>query len=158
MMLSVLGGDFRIKGGCPKLEIWLLLLKNGRTCNYLGLWLTDDIAYKFQFLEYTLVIHISMRGFHRNRIIKKSWIGYFCLSIIQLIVGNFNLNVWTQPGQDFKFQAPSHHYLNLAVVISMKILIFMQLIRDREKVYTIDSYMNKCHWHSPMREQLWRAL
>ena len=86
-----------------------------------------------------------MREFHRNRIIKKSWIGYFYLSTIQLMAGNFNLNVQTQPGQDFKFQASSHHYLNLTVVISIKIVFFMQSIRDREKVYTIDSHMNKCH-------------
>ena len=33
-MLHVLGGDFRIKGRCPNLEISLLLLKNGRKCNY----------------------------------------------------------------------------------------------------------------------------
>ena len=32
-MLHVLVGDFRIKGRCPNLEIPLLLLKNGRTCN-----------------------------------------------------------------------------------------------------------------------------
>ena len=28
----------------------------------LGLWLTDDIAYKFQFLEYTSVIHLKYEG------------------------------------------------------------------------------------------------
>ena len=91
MMLSVLGGDFRIKGGCPKLEIWLLLLRNGRTCNYLGLWLTDDIAYKFQSLEYTSVIHISMRGFHRNRIIKNPGLGISaCLSFRWL----WGISIW----------------------------------------------------------------
>ena len=73
-------------------------------------------------------------------------------------MGNFNVNAWTQPGQDFKLQASRHHYLNLAVVISITILFFIQLIRDREKVYTIDSNVNKCHWHSPMRKQLRRAL
>ena len=57
----------------------------------LGLWLTDDIAYKFQFLEYTSVIHLKYEGFHRNRIIKKSWIGYFYLSTIQVIVG---ISIW----------------------------------------------------------------
>ena len=89
---------------------------------------------------------------------KKFRIWNLHMSAIQLIVGNFNVNVWTQPGQDFKFQAPRHHYLNLAVVPSMKILSFIQLIRDREKVYVINCNMNKCHWHSPMRKQLERAL
>ena len=57
-----------------------------------------------------------------------------------------------------KLEASRHHYLKLAVVISIKILFFMQLIRDREKVYTIDSNMDSFHWYSPMREQLRRAL
>ena len=30
--------------------------------------------------------------------------------------------------------------------------------QGQRKVYTIDSNMNKCHWHSPMRKQLRRAL
>ena len=80
------------------------------------------------------------------------------MSAVHLIVGNFNVNVWTQLGQDFKFQASRHHYLNLAVVPSMKILSFIQLVRDREKVYAINCNMNKCHWHSPMRKQLRKAL
>jgi len=96
-----------------------------------------------------------MSEFHRNRIIKKSWIWNLHMSAIQLIVVNFNLNVWTQPGQDFKFQASRHHYFKSSYC---KFLSFIQLIRDREKVYTIDSNMNKYHWHSPMRKQLRRAL
>ena len=39
-----------------------------------------------------------------------------------------------------------------------KILSIIQLIRNREKVYTFGCNINKCHWHSSMRKQLGRAL
>ena len=54
---------------------------------------------------------------------------------IQPIVGNF-----IQPGQDFKFQVSRHHYLNLAVVISIKILSSIQLTMDREGLYPWQQY------------------
>ena len=77
----------------------------------------DDVGQCFQHTG-----HISKYGKHgyandENRIIKESSFGYFYLSTIQLIVGNFTLNVSTQLGQDFKFRTFSHHHLNLAVVM-----------------------------------------
>ena len=71
-------------------------------------------------------------------------------------LGPLSRGYW-EPGQDFKFQVSRHHYLNLPVVPSMKFLSFIQLIRDREKVYAINCNVNKCHWHSSMRKHLGRA-
>ena len=56
-----------------------------------------------------------MRSFHRNGIIKKSWIWNLYISatlqmdLSAVVVGNFDLNHWTQAGQDFKFLASKHH-------------------------------------------------
>ena len=72
--------------------------------------------------------------------------------------GEFQCEYLNTTSQDFKFQASRCHYLNLAVVPSMKILSFIQLIGYREKVDAINYNMNKCHWHSPMRKQFRRAL
>ena len=51
-------------------------------------------------------------------------------------------------------RAAQHHYLCVAILIEIKILSSISSIRDSKKVYNIDSNVNKCHWHSPMREQL----
>jgi len=36
------------------------------------------------------------------------------------IVGNYDLNVWTQADQDFKFQVSRHHYINLTIQLARK--------------------------------------
>ena len=57
---------------------------------------TDDIVYYFQVLEYTSVTHLELWG---NSVelesFKISGVGIY-MSATQLIVRNFNLNVWTQ--------------------------------------------------------------
>ena len=95
-----------------------------------GLWLTDDNVYNFQGLEYIIKwrnVHFS----HLHKVCGNSiWIESsknLHMFSIQPIVGNFK-----QPGQDFKFQVSRHHYLNLAVVISVK---NSELTKGREGLY-----------------------
>ena len=49
-------------------------------------------------------------------------------------------------------RAAQHHYLSVAIQHSVLYIIN----QDSKEVYNIDSNMNKCHWHWPMREQLRR--
>ena len=49
-------------------------------------------------------------------------------------------------------RAAQHHYLSVAIQNS--VLYFIN--QDSKEVYNINSNMNKCHWHWPMREQLRR--
>ena len=54
-------------------------------------------------------------------------------------------------------RAAQHHYLSVAILVEIKILSSISSIRDSKKLYKIDSNVNKCHWHWPMREQLRRC-
>ena len=49
-------------------------------------------------------------------------------------------------------RAAQHHYLSVAIQNSVLYIIN----QDSKEVYNMDSNMNKCHWHWPMREQLRR--
>ena len=100
----------------------------------LGLWISDDIVYDFQCLEYTF----KWRNVYFSHSYK--------------VWGN-SMGIESSKMLDLK----SPHVCHSAVVISIKILSFRQLIRDREKVNTIDSNMNNWHWHLPMRKQLRKA-
>ena len=58
------------------------------------------------------------------------------------IVENYNLNIWTQAHQDFKFQSSGHPYINLAI----------QLVRNGKELSRREQ-LRFTHWiHKPARQ------
>ena len=91
----------------------------------------------------------SMRYFHRNRILDlesphvchSANCGEFQTTRPRLQVPSFKASL---------FKSSCHNFSKNCLLHTVN--------QGQRKVYTIDSNMNKCHWHSPMRKQLRRAL